>query len=77
LARTAVEHRTTSGSMPARFICSAMARAAPRPRLASGRSWSSRPMSLQLDFAWRSKWRVFIDWHRGSCHWWGVVVCHR
>jgi hypothetical protein len=59
-ARRAVEHKTSSGSMPWSCMWRAIAFAARRPRPASGRSWSGRLVSFQLDFAWRKRYSRFI-----------------
>src|SRR4051812_16284005 len=60
-ARAAGEHSTSSGSMPSARRWRAMAFAARRPRPLSGRSWSRRSGSFQLDFAWRSRYRRFTS----------------
>ena len=51
--RSAVEQSTSSGAIPSLRMCSAIRAAAFSPRGASGRSWSGRPSSSQLDLAWR------------------------
>jgi len=54
-ARTAVEQITKSGAIFARLKYAAIILAVCRPRLLRGLSWSFRPGSFQLDFAWRSR----------------------
>ena len=59
--RSAPEQSTSPGAIASRSRCSAIRAAALRPRGASGRSWSARSGSSQLDFAWRRTCRCFTQ----------------
>ena len=58
-ARSAVLERIASGRTPVPASRFAMRGASCSPRSFSGRSWSSRSGSSQLDLAWRASTRVF------------------
>ena len=58
--RTADDESTMSGMMLRWCRALPMCGASSRPRPFSGRSWSLKSSKLQLDLAWRSRYRVFM-----------------